>query len=290
MENLFKERKRRLDIFRQWRKKPKAKAKEIPDHVFMTCAHCHASVAVMDLVENQYVCPVCDHPFKISARERIRQLIDEHTFKETNAKMISIDPDHFPGYRSKLENLQKKTGMKEAVITGVGKIMGHSCVIGVMDSNFFMGSMSAAVGEKITCAIELATRKKLPLILCCTSGGARMQEGILSLVQMAKTSAAMKRHSDAGLLSITVLTHPTTGGVSASFAMLGDIILSEPYALVGFAGKRVIEDTIHEKLPDNFQTAEFVLEKGFIDRIVPRKDMKRELGWLLSFHCHRRTS
>lgn len=245
---------------------------------------------MMDLVSNHYVCPKCHHPFKISARERIRQLIDEGTFKETDAKMISVDPDDFPGYKDKLERLQKQTGMKEAVITGTGKIKGLPCVIGVMDSNFFMGSMSAAVGEKITRAIELATKKKLPLILCCTSGGARMQEGILSLVQMAKTSAAMKKHSDAGLLSIIVLTHPTTGGVSASFAMLGDIILSEPYALVGFAGKRVIEDTIHEKLPDNFQTAEFVLEKGFIDRIVPREKMKEELGRLLSFHCKRSIS
>lgn len=290
MDNLFKERKNRLDVFRKWRKKPIPKAKEIPDHVFMSCSHCHTSVAMMDLVSNHYVCPKCHHPFKISARERIRQLIDEGTFKETDAKMISVDPDDFPGYKDKLERLQKQTGMKEAVITGTGKIKGLPCVIGVMDSNFFMGSMSAAVGEKITRAIELATKKKLPLILCCTSGGARMQEGILSLVQMAKTSAAMKKHSDAGLLSIIVLIHPTTGGVSASFAMLGDIILSEPYALVGFAGKRVIEDTIHEKLPDNFQTAEFVLEKGFIDRIVPREKMKEELGRLLSFHCKRSIS
>ena len=284
MENLFKERKMRLNIFRQWRKKAKPGPKEIPDHVFMTCKHCNSSIATMDLVQNHYVCPNCHHPFKISARERIRQLIDEGTFKETEAKIISIDPENFPGYKEKLESLQKKTGMKEAVITGIGKIKGYPCVIGVMDSNFFMGSMSAAVGEKITRAIELATRKKLPVLLCCTSGGARMQEGILSLIQMAKTSAAMKKHNDAGLLSITLLTHPTTGGVSASFAMLADIILSEPYALVGFAGKRVIEDTIHEKLPDNFQTAEFVLEKGFIDRIVPRENMKEELSKLLSFH------
>lgn len=290
MDSLFKERKKRLDIFHQWRKKPHPKAKEIPDHVFMTCSHCHASIATMDLIQDQYVCPVCHHPFKISARERIRQVVDENTFKETEAKMISIDPDHFPGYQEKLERMQHQTGMREAVITGVGKIQGHPCVLAVMDSNFFMGSMSAAVGEKITRAIELATKKKVPVIIFCTSGGARMQEGILSLVQMAKTSAALKKHSYAGLLSITVLTHPTTGGVSASFAMLGDIILSEPYALVGFAGKRVIEDTIHEKLPENFQTAEFVLEKGFIDRIIPREKMKQELGMLLGFHSGRSAS
>lgn len=288
MDNLFKERKMRLDIFRQWRKKPKPLPKEIPDYVFMTCKHCHSSIATMDLIKNSYVCPKCGHPFKISARERIRQLIDEGTFKEMDAKMISIDPESFPGYAKKLDSLQRSTGMNEAVITGTGKINGNPCVIGVMDSNFFMGSMSSAVGEKITRAIELATKKKLPIILCCTSGGARMQEGILSLVQMAKTSAALKRHSDVGLLSITMLTHPTTGGVSASFAMLGDIIVAEPYALVGFAGKRVIEDTIHEKLPDNFQTAEFVLEKGFIDRIIPREKMKEELGFLLAFHTQRR--
>ena len=290
MDSLFKERKKRLDIFHQWRKKPAPKPKEMPDHVFQTCSHCHASIPMMDLVKNQYVCPECQYPFKISARERIRQITDEKTFKEMDSHMISIDPENFPGYKEKLDRMQKATGMKEAVITGTAKIMGNPCVLAVMDSHFFMGSMSAAVGEKITRAIETATKKKLPIVIFCTSGGARMQEGILSLVQMAKTSAAIARHKEAGLLVITVLTHPTTGGVSASFAMLGDIILSEPYALIGFAGKRVIEDTIHEKLPADFQTAEFVLEKGFIDRIVSRSKMRSTLGWLLAFHTKRSLS
>lgn len=287
MDNLFKERKNRLDIFKKWRRKETPTPKEIPDYVFMTCTSCHNSVTVMDLTQNYYVCPHCHHPFKISARERIRQLIDDHTFKEMDARLRSCDPDHFPGYGQKLATLEQKTGMSEAVVCGLGKVDGRQVAIAVMDSNFFMGSMSSAVGEKITRCIEVAIKKKLPVIICCTSGGARMQEGILSLVQMAKTSAAMKRHSDAGLLSICILTHPTTGGVSASFAMLGDIILSEPYALIGFAGKRVIEDTIHEKLPDNFQSAEFVFEKGFIDRIVPRDKMKQELSKILSFHSKR---
>ena len=254
----------------------------------MSCSHCHTSVAMMDLVSNHYVCPKCHHPFKISARERIRQLIDEGTFKETDAKMISVDPDDFPGYKDKLERLQKQTGMKEAVITGTGKIKGLPCVIGVMDSNFFMGSMSAAVGEKITRAIELATKKKLPLILCCTSGGARMQEGIVSLMQMAKTSAAIKRHSQAGLLYTSVLTDPTTGGVTASFAMLGDIILAEPGSLIGFAGPRVIEQTIGQKLPEGFQRPEFLLEHGFLDGIVERGSMRDVLSLILKLHDTRK--
>lgn len=285
MDSSFKERRQRLNIFRQWRAKPKQNAsREIPDNVFMTCRHCHTSVATMDLLENFYVCPKCGHPFRISARERIRQTTDEGTFRELDAKMHSIDPEDFPGYAAKLEATEKKTGMKEAVITGTCRIEGHRCVLAVMDANFFMGSMSSAVGEKITRAVEHAARKKLPVIIFCTSGGARMQEGILSLMQMAKTSAALNRHRESGLLAVTVLTNPTTGGVSASFAMLGDIILSEPYALVGFAGRRVIESTIHETLPPDFQSAEFVLAKGFIDRIVPRDRMKHELGMILSFH------
>lgn len=284
MDNSFKKRKERLEIFRQFRKQTTSIPKEIPDHVFMNCPNCQASIATMDLMEDLYVCPVCKHPFKISARERLRQIVDPKTFRELDANMISIDPENFPGYAQKLDRSQRQTGMKEAVITGLCKIQGYPCVVGVMDSRFFMGSMSPVVGEKITRAIELATKKKLPILLFCTSGGARMQEGILSLVQMAKTSAAMARHRESGNLAITILTHPTTGGVSASFAMLADIILSEPYALIGFAGKRVIEDTIHEKLPEEFQKAEFMLEKGFIDRIVERKNMRSELGRLLAFH------
>ena len=285
MDSSFKERRHRLSIFRQWRAKPaKETTRDIPDNVFMTCKSCHASIPTMDLIHNHYVCPKCHHPFRISARERIREIADAGTFREMDAKLVSNDENHFPGYREKLDRTMLKTGMKEAVITGIAKVEGHRCVMAVMDANFFMGSMSSAVGEKITRAIEYATRKKLPVLLFATSGGARMQEGILSLVQMAKTSAAMNRHRESGNLAITILTNPTTGGVLASFAMLGDIILSEPYALVGFAGRRVIENTIHETLPDNFQSAEFVLEKGFIDRIVPREKMKQELGTLLAMH------
>lgn len=285
MDSSFKERRHRLSIFRQWRTKPKKETtRDIPDNVFMTCTNCHESIPTMDLIHNYYVCPKCHHPFRITARERIREVTDAGTFKEMDAKLESNDEQHFPGYREKLDRTMQKTGMKEAVITGTAKIAGHRCVMAVMDANFFMGSMSSAVGEKITRAIEYATKKKLPVIIFATSGGARMQEGILSLMQMAKTSAAMNRHRERGNLAITVLTHPTTGGVSASFAMLGDIILAEPYALVGFAGRRVIENTIHETLPDNFQSAEFVLEKGFIDRIVPREKMKQELGTLLALH------
>lgn len=285
MDSSFKERRQRLNIFKQWRSKPKqAESREIPDNVFMTCRSCHASIATMDLVENYYVCPKCGHPFRISARERIRETADDGSFREMDARMHSIDPEHFPGYSTKLEGTENKTGMKEAVITGTCKILGHRCVMAVMDANFFMGSMSSAVGEKITRAVEYATRKKLPVLIFCTSGGARMQEGILSLMQMAKTAAAINRHRESGLLAVTILTNPTTGGVSASFAMLGDIILAEPYALVGFAGRRVIESTIHETLPPDFQSAEFVLSKGFIDRIVPRAKMREELGLILDLH------
>lgn len=285
MDSSFKERRNRLSIFRQWRSKKETNlSRDIPDNVFMTCTNCHASIPTMDLIQHHYVCPRCHHPFRITARERIREIADLNTFRELDAKLHSNDAEHFPGYREKLEKTMQKTGMKEAVITGTARIDGHRCVMAVMDANFFMGSMSSAVGEKITRAIEYATKKKLPVLIFATSGGARMQEGILSLMQMAKTSAAMNRHRESGNLAITILTNPTTGGVSASFAMLGDIILAEPYAMVGFAGKRVIENTIRETLPDNFQSAEFVLEKGFIDRIVPREKMKHELGTLLAMH------
>lgn len=285
MDSSFKERRNRLSIFRQWRSKKETNlSRDIPDNVFMTCTNCHASIPTMDLIQHHYVCPRCHHPFRITARERIREIADLNTFRELDAKLHSNDVEHFPGYREKLEKTMQKTGMKEAVITGTARIDGHRCAMAVMDANFFMGSMSSAVGEKITRAIEYATKKKLPVLIFTTSGGARMQEGISSLMQMAKTSAAMNRHRESGNLAITILTNPTTGGVSASFAMLGDIILAEPYAMVGFAGKRVIENTIRETLPDNFQSAEFVLEKGFIDRIVPREKMKHELGTLLAMH------
>lgn len=285
MEPLFKKRKAQLSAFKSRRGKALAsEPKEFPDHVISECPKCHSCILYEDLMQHQYVCPKCGFHHKLSARERLRQLCDPKSFKELNAHLRLAHDSGFPGYQKKLDQHQKKLGMEEAVITGIGKIQGHSAVIGVMDAHFLMGSMGVVVGEKITRAIEYATKKKLPLILFSTSGGARMQEGILSLVQMAKTAAALAKHKQAGLLYISYLTNPTTGGVLASFAMLGDINLAEPDALIGFAGKRVIESTINEKLPDNFQKAEFVLEKGFLDQIVERSQMRDVLAKLLLMH------
>lgn len=285
MEPLFKNRKSRLDLFKKLRQTPiKNEPKDIPENLYRDCSACHESILYEDLMKHQYVCPNCGYHMKITARERLRQLCDVKSFHEINKQMAMVEQQTFPGYKEKLVHFQQKTGMREAVITGVGKIQGQKAAIAVMDSNFMMGSMGQVVGEKITLLIEYATKKKLPLIIFSTSGGARMQEGILSLVQMAKTSAALAAHKEAGLLYISYMTHPTTGGVSASFAMLGDINLAEPAALIGFAGKRVIESTINETLPKDFQSAEFVLEKGFLDAIVKRKDMRSMLGRLLELH------
>lgn len=286
MENLFKKRQERLNFFQNTRNKVvyEVNKKEIPDNVFKSCDRCNESIPYMDLMENFYVCPRCGNHMKITARERLRQLIDEGTFRELDRSVESSNTDDFPGYDEKLDKYKRATGLHEAVICGGGRIHGYPIVVAIMDSHFMMGSMGAIVGEKITRAIELAHKKHLPLLISCTSGGARMQEGIMSLMQMAKTSAALKRFSDDGGLYITLLTNPTTGGVSASFAMLGDIILSEPDALIGFAGKRVIEKTINETLPEEFQHARFVMEKGFIDRIVERKHMKQTLADLLKMH------
>ncbi|WP_352418185.1 acetyl-CoA carboxylase, carboxyltransferase subunit beta [Proteiniborus sp.] len=222
---------------------------------------------------------------RIGARDRINELIDENTFIEYDVDLKSANPLNFPEYAEKTNSAVQKTGQNEAVITGEGRIMGESCIICVMEPNFMMGSMGSVVGEKITRAVEKATEKRLPVIIFSASGGARMQEGILSLMQMAKTSAALGKLSEEGLLYISVLTDPTTGGVTASFAMQGDIIISEPGALIGFAGPRVIEQTIRQKLPEGFQRAEFLLEKGFIDKIVHRKDMRNTLSILLNIHA-----
>lgn len=284
MEQLFKLRKKRLDLFKKRRSDGSFEPVDTPENLYRSCPECKESILFEDLMHNQYVCPVCGNHMKLTAHERLRQLVDENSFVEMDKRMVLKEGLNFPGYRDKLDRLQKSTGLYEAVVTGTAKIGGVKTAIAVMDSNFFMGSMGQIVGEKITRCIEMATKKKLPLIMFTTSGGARMQEGILSLVQMAKTSAALARHSEAGLLYISYLTHPTTGGVSASFAMLGDIILSEPKCLIGFAGKRVIASTVNEELPDNFQKAEFMLEKGFIDRIVERKDSRQVLADILKFH------
>lgn len=256
----------------------------VPDGMWIKCPNCGKTIYRGDLENNLKVCFSCNNHFRLSARERINQIVDEGTFKELFANISSVNPLEFPGYKEKLEISEIKSNLKEAVVTGEGEIYGNPSVLCVMDSNFMMGSMGSVVGEKITRAIEYATKKRLPIIIFTCSGGARMQEGIFSLMQMAKTSAALAYHDNEGLLYITVLTDPTTGGVTASFAMLGDIILAEPKTLIGFAGRRVIQQTIREELPEDFQTAEFLLEKGFVDRVVPRIDMKRTLGTILDFH------
>lgn len=290
MENLFKKRQDRLHRFEDFRNSRDldVRPKEIPDYVFKNCEHCGENIPYMELQRTYYVCPRCGCHLKISARERIRQLIDEGTFTECDALVESTNEDHFIGYEEKLDKAKQATGMHEAVICGYGLVRGYPLAIAVMDSRFMMGSMGHVVGDKITRLIELADRHHLPLLISCTSGGARMQEGIVSLMQMAKTAAALKRFSDHGGFYISLLTHPTTGGVSASFAMLGDVILAEPDALVGFAGRRVIEKTVNEVLPLQFQHAEFVMEKGFIDRIVERKDLRRTVADLILLHGGKR--
>ena len=290
MENLFKKRQDRLHRFEDFRNSRDldVRPKEIPDYVFKNCEHCGENIPYMELQRTYYVCPRCGCHLKISARERIRQLIDEGTFTECDALVESANEDHFIGYEEKLDKAKQATGMHEAVICGYGLVRGYPLAIAVMDSRFMMGSMGHVVGDKITRLVELADRHHLPLLISCTSGGARMQEGIVSLMQMAKTAAALKRFSDHGGFYISLLTHPTTGGVSASFAMLGDVILAEPDALVGFAGRRVIEKTVNEVLPPQFQHAEFVMEKGFIDRIVERKDLRRTVADLILLHGGKR--
>ena len=251
---------------------------------WVKCDNCKEILYKEELHKNLSVCPNCGKHFRLSARRRIKQIADEGTFKEIGKEILTEDPLHFEGYMKKVETLREKTKIEEAVKCGICEIEGQKVVLGVMDGNFLMGSMGKAVGERITLAIETAIKKKLPLIMFCVSGGARMQEGIVSLMQMAKTSSAIARLNEKGLLYISVLTDPTTGGVTASFASLGDIILAEPKALIGFAGPRVIEQTIKQKLPKGFQSSEFLLEHGFIDKIVERKDMKETLAKLVRLH------
>ncbi|MCT4597061.1 MAG: acetyl-CoA carboxylase, carboxyltransferase subunit beta [Vallitalea sp.] len=256
----------------------------VPTGKWIKCNNCGEIIYRDDFEARNHICTKCHKHFRMDSNTRICQIIDSGTFVELNAYIGTKNVLNFPGYNEKIASLQQKTGLKEGVITGEGKINGKDVVIAVMDSRFMMGSMGEVVGEKITRAIEHATSKKLPIVIFTASGGARMQEGIVSLMQMAKTSAALARHSEEGLLYITVLTDPTTGGVTASFAMLGDIILAEPGTLIGFAGARVIEQTIKQKLPEGFQRAEFLLEHGYIDMIVERRNMKKTLSKLLAFH------
>lgn len=256
----------------------------IPDGMWVKCPKCTCTIYKEDLEKNLNVCKKCGHHFRIGAKERIIEIADEGSFIEINGNIKSKNPLNYPGYEDKINSLIEKTGINEAVVTGICEINKIKAVLAVMDSNFIMGSMGSVVGEKITRAIETAIDKKLPIIIFTASGGARMQEGMLSLLQMAKTTSALSRLNQAGNLYISVITDPTTGGVSASFAQVADIVLSEPDAIIGFAGRRVIEQTIKQKLPDEFQKAEFALEKGFIDIIVPRGSMKETLSSILRLH------
>ena len=256
----------------------------VPDQLYTACPGCKGMIFSEELADNQNVCPRCGYHFRIDPRKRIALLCDEGSFEEWDKGMTSANPLSFPGYENKQKSAFLQTRENEGVVTGRCRIGGEDCVLFVMNPFFMMGSMGSVVGEKITRAFERAMELDLPVVGFTVSGGARMQEGMLSLSQMAKTSGAVKLHSDQGGLYIVVLTDPTTGGVTASFAMEGDIILSEPRALVGFAGPRVIEQTIRQKLPAGFQRAEFLLEKGFVDGIVPRTQQKEQLALLLNLH------
>ncbi|SEG02106.1 acetyl-CoA carboxylase carboxyl transferase subunit beta [Eubacterium ruminantium] len=254
----------------------------------VTCNGCNSEIPIITMRRNLYVCPNCGKHLKISARRRMRNMVDPGTFRKLKLDIPSLNPLDYPEYDDKIAQLKDKTGLDEGVLSGVGEIEGEKAVIAVMGSEFLMGSMGIAVGEMITNSFEVADKLKLPLIIFTASGGARMQEGILSLMQMAKTSAAAKRFSDHGGLYISCLTHPTTGGVSASFATLADITLAEPDALIGFAGPRVIEQTIGQKLPEGFQRAEYLETHGFVDQIVNRKDMREVIAHILRLHSKKR--
>ena len=256
---------------------------EVPDELFSQCPGCKYTIYQKDL-GSERICPHCGYTFRISAQERLALTIDMGTFLEMFKGIETQDPLNFPGYRKKLTLMREKTGLDEAVVTGTALIKGEKVALGIMDSNFIMASMGTVVGEKITRLFEYATAEKLPVVLFTASGGARMQEGIMSLMQMVKISAAVKRHSNAGLFYLTILTDPTTGGVTASFAMEGDIILAEPQSLVGFAGRRVIENTVREDLPEDFQKAEFLLEHGFVDAIVKRRELPDTIARLVRLH------
>ncbi|OGX68217.1 MAG: acetyl-CoA carboxylase subunit beta [Paenibacillus sp. RIFOXYA1_FULL_44_5] len=276
------------DLFQKKRKYatiPSERTKrEIPEGLMNKCPKCGTILYSKELEKNLRVCGSCGYHFKLTAPDRIAVTLDEGRIFEYDMDMISQDPLHFPGYEEKLAKAMEKSGLRDAVITGEGTIGGFPVVVAVMSFDFFTGSMGSVVGEKVTNAIEKAMQKQYPLIIFSTSGGARMQESILSLMQMAKTSAAISRFSESGGLYISVITDPTLGGVSASFAMLGDMILAEPGAVFGFAGRIVIEQTIRQKLPDNFQTAEFNLQHGQLDKVLPRKDLRPALIKLLEMH------
>jgi len=258
----------------------------MPEGLWQKCPECGEVVHNLELVHNLKVCPNCDHHFTMLGRERADSLLDAGTFEEFDSNMTSVDVLNFKGvagYSDRLKSYQEKTGMKDAVLTGTGKIENRTIAIAVMDFSFLAATMGSVVGEKITRLIERGTRDRRPVIIVSASGGARMYEGMLSLMQMAKTSGALARHAEAGLPYVSILTHPTTAGVMASFASLGDIILAEPKCMIGFAGPRVIKETTHQDLPAGFQTAEFLQEHGFIDRIVHRKQLRATLISLLNY-------
>ncbi len=265
-------------------KVPKKEEPNIPEGLWKKCNKCGNPIYVEDVKNNYYICPKCNGYFRVHAYRRIEMLLDENTFEEWDREMEFSNPLDFPGYEKKVAAAKEKTKLNEAVITGKGLIMGQPAAVGVCDARFMMSSMGHNFGEKVTRMVERATSDQMPVIIYACSGGARMQEGIVSLMQMAKTSAALKRHHDAGQLFISVLTDPTTGGVTASFAMLGDIILAEPNALIGFAGPRVIQQTIGQKLPEGFQRSEFLLEHGFVDKIVPRDEQRETIAAILKMH------
>lgn len=260
------------------------KKPDIPDDLWAKCNGCGRALYAKLLETNMKVCPMCSYHFRLTPEERIGYTFDPDTFKTFSYDIPEPDPLEFPGYQEKLRDSQEATGHSDAVVCGVGEIRGMRAACCIMNSFFMMGSMGYVVGESITRTVEYATAHELPILIFTCSGGARMQEGIVSLMQMAKISGALKKHSDAGLLYITIITNPTTGGVTASFASLGDIIVAEKGALIGFAGKRVIEQTIKQKLPKDFQTAEFALEHGFVDIISERRQLRKVLGRLLAFH------
>ena len=285
MNHLFRARRERLMQLQQQRGlREKAAVKRPEAAVFEKCPACGAAISKRDLVRSLYVCPQCGHHHKIGAYLRLSMLLDPHTFQELDERFSMPNVLNFPGYDEKLAQLRRTTGLTEGVVTAKGKVNGRPIIAAVLDSQFLMGSMGVAVGEKITRAVELARKQRLPLVIFSASGGARMQEGILSLMQMAKTSAALEKFSQSGGLYISVFTHPTTGGVTASFASLGDYTLAEPGALIGFAGPRVIEQTIGQKLPEGFQRAEYLEEHGFVDQIVPRAQMRETISLLLTLH------
>ncbi|MCI7677913.1 acetyl-CoA carboxylase, carboxyltransferase subunit beta [Streptococcus orisratti] len=273
----------RINPNRSLKKTVEREAPEVPDELFAKCPSCKHMIYQKDLGVAK-ICPACSYNFRISAQERLAITVDEGSFDELFTGLETKDPLKFPQYAEKLALAREKTGLDEAVLTGKALIRGQKVALAIMDSNFIMASMGTVVGEKLTRLFELAIAEKLPVVIFTASGGARMQEGIMSLMQMAKISAAVKRHSNAGLFYLTVLTDPTTGGVTASFAMEGDIILAEPQALIGFAGRRVIETTVREDLPEDFQRAEFLLDHGFVDAIVKRTELADVIADLVKFH------